>query len=170
MTVMGIVGWLISVVVFVVVVDYIAARIDRVGDEAAETRKVLSRIDSYLSGYIELDPHEKSERELAELNQTVLGGLTALVAIVSHVHGVDRKTMVNEQWSPARETITDFVSSYSLFSGWKREMEKRADDAWAALSPEEKKEVEEIGEKSMSEWKERCKKQLREEADQAEDE
>jgi len=128
MIVVGVVGWLISIVVFVVAVDYVGARIDRVGNEAAETREVLSRIDSYLSDYIKFDPHEKSERELAELNQTVLGGLTALVAIASHVHGVDREKMTNEQCSPARETIADFVSSYWLFSGWKREMEKRAAD------------------------------------------
>jgi hypothetical protein len=128
MMVVGAVGWLISIVVFVVAVDYIASRIDRVGDEAAETRNILNRIDSYLSNYIKFDPHEKSERELAELNQTVLGGLTALIAIASHVHGVDRQKMTNEQCSPARATITDFVGSYWSFSGWKRETENGAAD------------------------------------------
>jgi len=171
MIVMGIVGWLISVVVFVFAVDYIAARIDRVGDEAVAMREVLSRIDSNLSGYINSDPHGSSERELAELNRTVLGGLTALIAIGSHAHVVDREKMTNEQWDSARETLTDFVSSYSLFSGWEREKEKRAEDAWAALSPAEKKEVEEIGEKVDAEWKETQKQRgkLREEDDIAED-
>jgi hypothetical protein len=171
MIVLGIVGWLISVVVFVVAVDYTAARINRVADEAVAMREVLSRIDSNLSGYINSDPHGSSERELAELNQTVLGGLTALIAIGSHAHVVDREKMTNEHWDSARETLTAFVGSYSLFSGWKRETEKMADDAWAALSPEEKKQVEEIGERSTSEWEEMQKKRRkrRKEEDKTED-
>ena len=103
----GVVAWIISIIAFIIAVDYICSRIDDVGAKLETVRGELGS----LATKIESSRDDFTGRELEEIHKTLRGGLVALIAIGARAHSVDLEKLHSEEFlQPACEMLSVFSS------------------------------------------------------------
>jgi hypothetical protein len=105
---MMLVGWIVSMVAFVIAVDYTCGRIDRVRTEVERLERAI-KASSDLS--TEWESVRSVERELSEIHKTLAGGIAALIALSSQAHAIDDpEKLSNERIENAVATLSNFIS------------------------------------------------------------